>query len=165
MLTISTTVNENAGNEEFNDNYDLQILDIFASAEADMGEATVGVFGQYAHNFGADGWQGQVDGLDPDDNNTAWALGAEVSAGAFTVGYSYADIEADALPAELTDYDFTRFANNKGTNRKGHIVGLGYDVNSNMSLGAKGFFTEASENEGDGDQEGELYQLDVLYKF
>ena len=90
---------------------------------------------------------------------------AEVTAGAFTIGYSYADIEADALHSELTDYDFTRFANNGGTNRKGHIVGLGYDVNSNMSLGAKGFFTEASEKEGADDQEGELYQLDVLYKF
>ena len=150
--------------DELNGNYDLQILDVFASAEADMGEATVGVFGQYAHNFGADGTDGQS-GLDPDDNNTAWALGGEVSAGAFTIGYSYADIEADALHAGMTDYDFTRFANNDGTNRKGHIVGLGYDVNSNMSLGAKGFFTEASENEGDGDQEGDLYQLDVLYKF
>ena len=103
--------------------------------------------------------------LDPDDNDSAWAIGGDVSAGAFTIGYSYADIEADALHSELTDYDFTRFANNGGTNRKGHIVGLGYDVNSNMSLGAKGFFTEASEKEGADDQEGELYQFDILYKF
>ena len=63
-----------AFSDEFNGNYDLQILDIFASAEADMGEATVGVFGQYAHNFGADGTDGQT-GLDPDDNDTAWAIG------------------------------------------------------------------------------------------
>jgi hypothetical protein len=150
--------------DEFNSEYDLQILDVFARAEADMGEATVGVFAQYAHNFGADGTDGQSS-LDPDDNDNAWAIGGEVKAGNFTIGYSYADIEADALHSGLTDYDFTEFAANGGTNREGHIVGVGYEVNSNMSLGAKGFFTEAAEDEGSGDEDGELYQFDILYKF
>lgn len=162
----ASTISWTGSSADLIGDYRLQILDIFGRVEADMGEATVGLFAQYAHNFGADGNGSQASvSDDADDNNDAWAIGAEVQAGQFKVGYAYADIEADALHQDLTDSEFTSYAGNGGTNRKGHIVGVDYEVNSNVTLGAKGYFTEAAEDEGSGDDEGELYQVDVRYRF
>lgn len=65
-------------------------------------------------------------------------LGKASSMGSWEAAYYYKRVETDATVADVADADF----GDGGTNRKGHIVWLGYSPTSWMNLKAKYFITE-----------------------
>jgi len=141
--------------------YDFQILDLYATVGIPVGEASVSLYADYFTNLGADGATSQAGGgLDPDDEDTGWVVGIDAKMGAFSAGYAYARIEADACPAELKDADFGTGVD--ATNIKGHKLALGYKLTKNCSLKGTALFYEELENN---DEEADLYQIDLSYKF
>jgi len=149
-----------------NTKYEWHIGDLYAEAAVPVGDAKVKLYGDLFKNFGADGdaGQGQQGGnLEPEDEDVGWLLGLDMKLGAFSAGYAYAYVEADSCHMALKDQDFGAVAGMNNTDVKGHSVKLGYKLTDNCSVGATARFVRAIELDSQG--RGDLYQLDVKYKF
>lgn len=145
---------------------DVQSLSAYVEYAGKTESFAYKVFGEYTHNLAADNdGTTQAGNGQPEDEDYAWALGAEIKVDKFKFGYTYAHFGADAFVAALTDGDFgSSVAAGSSTNVEGHILTLGYKVTKNFSVNTKAIFSEAiQDNSGEGD--GELYQLDFVYKF
>ena len=124
------------------------------------------IWGEYTINFGADdNTTSQAAGSNQEDDDQAWAIGAEIGVDKWKFKYMYAHMEADSAYGDLTDGDFgTALGNsNNSTNIEGHKFGVGYKVTKNFEIAATYILTE--EIEGSTGDEGELFQLDFKYKF
>lgn len=154
------------------DDYQFQLADVYVAAHTHFGEVGFGVYGEYVHNFGAEGnfFQSQdfLSFEDPDDQDDAFIIGADVTFRNWTLGYAYAHIESDAVPASLNDDEFgsplQRFGSPNSVNAKGHVFELHYAVNENITIKGAVFLVEEIE-EGIFDGEGERYQVDIAYTF
>lgn len=96
--------------------------------------------------------------------NAAWALGVKFGEakkkGTWELGYTYANIEANAVPSVFSDSDFG------GSDRRGSVIKGSYALTDSMKLGIATFFTNAVEGGGlrqDNDQR--LLQVDLALKF
>ena len=121
-------------------------------------------YAQIWQNFGVDGpvGSGQQGGaLDPNDEDLGWIVGLEAKLMAFTLGYSYAVIEADSIYRGLIDADFGTGLN--GTDVEGHRLSGFYNLTKNWSAGVIAQFFKAEERKQKAD--ADLYQVDVQYKF
>lgn len=98
------------------------------------------------------------------DLDTAYALGfglGKVSgAGSWSLGYSYMDIEADAVYALFNDSDF----GGGETDSKGHVLKAGYGLRKNMSLGMTYISSEQDQSK-DNQNDYDRLQLDLAIKF
>ena len=124
------------------------------------------VWGEYTINLGADdSTSSQVGGTTQEDEDQAWAIGAELGIDKFKFKYMYAHFEANAGFGGLTDSDFgTAISSNSNSlNVEGHKFGVGYKVSKNFEIAATYILSE--EIEGAVEDEGELFQLDFKYKF
>lgn len=111
----------------------------------------------FVHNCGDEdttvGYRGQDNG---------YAVGAKIGKnkkkGDWSASYKYAYIEANATPGGLNDSDFGH------SNRKGHVVGVKYNLTKFLTLGGKAFYTEpvCGNNE---DQRDFTAQVDLVWKF
>ena len=83
-----------------------------------------------------------VHNLDPDDQDTAYALGLRLGKvnkkGSWNLAYTWQKTEADALLGILTDSDFA----DGGTDSRGHVVSGSYALSDVMILGMTYFNTE-----------------------
>lgn len=129
------------------------------------------VFGEYTMNFASDNSGASQVTLDsgavnPESEDTAWVLGGEIGVSDFKFSYMYGYFEADSAFGPLTDADFgTAIDDNSNSNNvEGHRFGIGYKVTKNFSVGATYILTEEVES-GGGNDKGELFQLDFVYKF
>lgn len=153
------------GNEQFdrsvaggnNADYDAQIVDLYGWFGSSAGEVDFGFFGHGAMNLGADG-ASMVAGQQADDNDLAWAFGANAKIGALKLSYAYKYIEADSVIGALNDSDFGATAT---TNVEGHSLGASYSFTKNVSFAATALFAEDIEGAGEAD----TYQFDLTYKF
>jgi hypothetical protein len=152
------------------DDYNYTIGDLYAKLTIPAGSAKVDLYTQVWNNFGADGTigQGALGGdLDPEDETLGYVIGAKAKFGAIKVKASYAHIEADSLFGELSDHDFgyglTR------TNLEGFKVGASYNFTKNWAVATTAQFYKTLEKTNDGsrvvDDDGDLYQFDMKYKF
>ena len=149
----------------------INILSGYAEYAGKTDSFNYKVFGEYSVNIGADdGGASQVAGAgsEAEDENVAFVLGGEIGIDKWKFKYAYAHIEADSLFGPLTDSTFGTAVSGTGThsnsgNVKGHILGIGYKVTKNFSVSAKYIVNE--QVEGDNNKEGELLQLNFLYKF
>jgi hypothetical protein len=168
------------------EDYQYNLLDLYVDLSYNFqDEFTIGLTGQYVHNFGAEGsyTNSQIGSLspseEPEDNNVAWLIGGSLTWRAWTASYAYAHIEADALPGTLSDDEFgsSLSVGYNSVNTEGHRIGLSYAVNENITITGTAFLVESIEDFnsglndfGDGsgtyrDEEGRRYQIDVMYIF
>ncbi len=156
------------------DDYNYQIGTLYGELAGAIGDVQLKGLAEAAVNFGADNDfnQGIATGLAPDDyraesNNLAWMIGFEAKRNNIKAKYSYARIEGDSVPWFTSDSDFGSAAlrASRSTNVCGHSLGLEYSFSKNFSMGATVMFTELIEAESGKDNQGSLYQLDMVYKF
>lgn len=99
-----------------------------------------------------------------DDLNQAFAIGFGLGkvkeAGSWSLGYSYLDVEADAVYALFNDSDF----GGGETDSKGHILKAGYGLRKNMSLGMTYISSEQDQSKTTQTDYDRL-QLDLAIKF
>ena len=149
-----------------NDDYDIQIVDLYGWFGTSAGDVDLGLFGHYAMNIGADGVSALGGTEQADDNDQSWSLGGSAKLGKVKAKYSYKHIESEGALHSINDSDFgdevsSGAAAYEGTNVEGHSLGLSYSFNKNVSFGVTGLFSEQIEGSADAD----LYQFDLLYKF
>ena len=149
--------------------YDYTIGDVYSHFQSNFGDLRLKVYGHVAQNFGADGpiGGGQIETLvvqplKPEDEDLAWLLGIKSKYDSVELDIAYAHIEADSVFAELKDSDFGDTGGLTDTDVKGIKISMKYGFTKTISL--KGTFMDLSEIEGD-KRDGELFQLDLVYKF
>ncbi len=141
---------------------DFQIGDLYAKADFSFDKLTLSPYAQIWKNFGADGDVSQAGGgLDPEDEDLGWVLGVGAKMGAFKLGYAYAVVGADSIVEGLKDSDFGDGAG--GVDVKGHKISGGYSFTKNVSAAVTALFYESDERSSD--EEVDLYQFDINYKF
>lgn len=131
---------------------DFNIAEVSAEYGTTWLDHPLNLFATYVENTAAD------------HENQGYALGVNwgkvKNKGSWSVGYSYLDIEADAVFALFNDSDFA----GGETNSKGHILKAGYGLNKNMSFGLTYIASEQDQNQADQVPYDRL-QLDLKFKF
>jgi hypothetical protein len=132
--------------------FDYNEIEVFVDLSMNIGDMPVSVFADYVTND------------DADDNDTGWAAGVKLGkakkAGSWQVGYTYKDLEADAVLGLVTDSDFA----GGGTDGKGHIFKGAYAMNRQWSLGLTYFLTEKDEAAGN-QHDYDRIMLDTKFKY
>ena len=147
------------------DDFDFNVGDIYSHVKMKRDGVEVRLYGHYLQNFGAEGnpGSGQLGGnIDPEDNDQAYVFGVEGKVGDFKLGLAYARIESDSIYREIKDSDFGDTGGLTDTDVKGIKANVKYGFTKTMSLGLT--YMDLSEIDGT-DRDGELYQLDLVYKF
>jgi len=151
-------------NERPNRDYEFEIADLYLSVKFPVDKIKFNLYGQIFNNFGADGDNGEGvlgSNLDPEDESTGWVIGLNSETGKFKCGYSYAEVGADSCVGGLNDADFGSGVNK--TDIKGHKIKIGYKITDHFTLGVTALFYEALELHNQ--DEADLYQMDMIYKF
>jgi hypothetical protein len=134
--------------------YDYDMVEGFAEYGWKFGETPMSVFGSYVENLAA-----------PSDRNTAYLVGFKVNKakepGSWEFGYSYRDLESDAVFAGLNDSDFI----NGGTDGKGHKLNYKYQLAKNVQAGLTLFLNDRKRPSQDGNEKFERLQADLIFKF
>jgi len=125
------------------------------------------VYGEYTINIGADDSTSSQAAGSQESEDQAFVLGAEIGVDKWKFKYAYARFESDSALSSLSDADF---GNTVGTgtgvnNVEGHILGVSYNVTKNFQVGGKVILAEEVEDSGNNASDGELLQIDFLYKF
>ncbi|MDH3647655.1 MAG: putative porin [Gammaproteobacteria bacterium] len=112
--------------------FDFEILEVFAEFSARLGDMPFSIYADWVKN-GAAGAQ-----------DTGMAFGAKLGkasgAGTWELGYTYKDLEADAVVGLFTDSD----TGGGGTAVSGHILNLAYGFNKRVKGSLTVFLTENS---------------------
>lgn len=148
------------------DDYGWNIGDLYAEVGMPVGDASISLYGHVWKNFGASGDAGEslLGGTEKgDDNDMAYVLGLKGKMGNFSAGYAYARCEADSTPGIFANSDFGAGTAGTALNAKGHVFELGYKLTKNFSINGTAMITE--EIEDFNDEESNLYQIDLSYKF
>ncbi len=150
------------------DEYDYQIASLLGDINGTFGDVELGLRGQVWYNFGADGNAGESQAntnVDPEDNELGWMAGARAAMGPFGVSYDYIRYEADSGPCLFKDADFGAglYGDFRDMDVKGHRIMATYNFTQNCWLGGSVMLYETIE--APNDCEGELYQLDLNYRF
>lgn len=132
--------------------HDFNIVEGLLEYKTKLADQHFSVFATYYENTEAD------------DLNRAYALGFGLGkvkeAGSWSLGYSYLDVEADAVYALFNDSDF----GGGETDSKGHILKAGYGLRKNMSLGMTYISSEQDQSKTTQTDYDRL-QLDLAIKF
>lgn len=148
------------------DDYNFQIVDVYAALGGKVGEVDVTVSGEYWQNLSAEGPRGTGQlaaiGEDPEDNDTGWQLGVTGKMGDWTAGYTYAHIEADSqligFTGPLADNNWLFLA----PEARGHKLSLGYQLTSNATLGGAVYMLKDINGIG---YDVDIYQVDATFSF
>lgn len=150
--------------DAMDDDYAYQILDLYVAGNIDAGTVGLTPYVQAFYNFGAEGEEGQSiagSDLDPEDENAGYVIGVDAKIDRFKMGAAWAQIGADSVMRELKD---SSFGNGLGsTDTEGFKLNLGYALTRHFSVTCTAYLYEAKER--DLDQDAQLYQLDLDYKF
>jgi len=131
---------------------DFDEIELFAQLSTSLGEKPLTLFADYAQN------------QDASDYDSAWAIGLKFgkasSPGTWELGYTYQDVEADAVFGLWNDSDFGSGV----TDSKGHILKGAWALNKKSKIGFTYFDNEVGVDLGAGD-DYERLQLDWSFKF
>lgn len=131
--------------------YGYEELEVFAELSFDIGNFPATLFADYVNN------------LDADDGNEGWTVGGSMHfqhrQRPWTLGYSYQDLEADAVFALFTDSDFA----GGGTDNRGHIIRGNYALSSRITLGGTLIISE--RNVSTDPEDFNRLMLDVMFKY
>lgn len=132
--------------------YDFNIVEGLVEYKSRMAGLPFNVFGTYLQN------------LEAGDLDTAYAVGVGLGkvsdAGSWSLGYSYMDVEADAVYALFNDSDFA----GGETDSKGHILKAGYGIRKNIALGMTYISSEQDQSKATQTDYDRL-QMDLKIKF
>ena len=131
---------------------DFEELQIFAQLETLVGKTPFTLFVDLVQNQAAD------------DLDTAWAVGLTLGKAnrpnSWEIGYTYQNIEADALLGLVTDSDFA----GGGTDSKGHILKGAWAVNKKWKIGIT-YFDNVRNMDIGVQEDYERVILDTAFKF
>ena len=101
---------------------------------------------------------------DADEFDTGWAAGAQLGAakakGTWQLGYTWQDLEPDAVFAGLADSDF----GGGKTDNKGHRLQGVYALSDKWNLGLTYFINETGGKRGT-EKDYDRLQLDMSFKY
>ncbi len=130
---------------------DFNIVEGLVEYQTKLASQPFSVFGTYYQNTEADLDTGFALGF---------GLGKVKDAGSWSIGYSYLDLEADAVYGLFNDSDFA----GGETDSKGHILKAGYGLRKNMSLGMTYISSEQDQSKATQTDYDRL-QMDLKIKF
>ncbi len=132
--------------------FDYNLLEGFAQYDTKLGKMPWSVYGNYVVNT-ASGVQ----------EDTGWLIGTTLNKakepGSWHFGYTYRDVEADAVFGAFNDSDFGR---DGGTNVRGHTFNYTYALAKNTFVGATYFHDENLNYEK---SDNKRLQIDLKVKF
>ena len=142
----STIVNADG---ELEYEYDYETVELFAELRTTIADLPASLFVDWVEN------------QDPSDDNTGWAVGAKLGKakkrGTWQLGYTYQDLDADAVLGLTTDSDF----GGGGTNVKGSIIKAAYAIDTNVSFAVAYLINDKGDDETDYNR----LQVDLKYKY
>lgn len=147
-----------------NSSYDYTIGDIYTKASMPVGDVTLTLYAQVWNNFGADGTigEGYLGGnIDPEDETLGWFVELEAKMNKLKLRANYMQIGADSLFADIKDSDFGSGLSK--TDLEGFELEAIYGFTKNVSVAVAWNYYETMEQ--DLDENADLYQLDMKYKF
>lgn len=131
---------------------DFNTVEALVEYNTELSSLPLSVFASYYQNLAAD------------DLDTGYALGFGLGkvkdTGSWSFGYTYMDIEADAVYALFNDSDFA----GGETDSKGHILKAGYGLRKNMALGMTYISSEQNQSKASQTDYDRL-QVDLAIKF
>lgn len=128
----------------------FEIIELFAKAGMNAGDVPVSFNGSYVMNEDAD--------VDDTGYQVGIKLGKRNDPGSFDFGYSYRELEANAVLGVFTDSD----AYGGGTDGKSHIIKAGYQISEKLSGHITYFTGEAGLDAG---TDYDRIQIDLVGKF
>jgi hypothetical protein len=151
---VSLNGNTNDGTGEYK--YDYNLIEGFGEYGFSIMDLPATVYGTYIENTA-------VPNKDNNAFEVGWRLNKAVSSkpGSWQLGYSYMEIDPDAVFAGLTGAD----ALLGGTGGKSHMLGLKYQVKKNVLANVRYFVSERHDRAGQEGGNVNLMQLDLIFKF
>ena len=147
---------ESFGNSELGSTgtyeFDYETVELFAELSTKIAGIKTTFFGDYVKNNDADEDTGFSLGM---------KLGSAKNKGDWQFGYTYEDLEADAVFATFTDSNF----GGGGTDVKGHKFNAAYAFSKNTSLSVTYFDNEYGEFTRSEELDFDRLQVDVKTKF
>lgn len=144
------------GNTVSGGNYasDYDIIELFGEYGTKVAKMPFALFGNWIQNVVANS-----------NEDTGWLVGAKLNKtkdpGSWELSYMYRDLEADAALGTFTDSDFI----GGGTDGKGHVFGMGYQIQKNTTAALTYFHNEDSANSSGYDFDYRRLQFDLKFKF
>ncbi len=126
----------------------FELLEGMLEYSTQIGELDLSLFADYVNN------------LDADRFDTAYAVGVDVRHGKWRFGWTWQDVEADAVFGLFTDSDFI----GGGTDGRGHILSSRYALGQRTQLGATLFLNERNIDFGN-EQDFARLMLDLAFRF
>lgn len=127
---------------------DFRIVEAFAAYSFALANNNVTLFSNFINNTAAK------------DYDTGYVLGARMKHDAWSLGWSYQDLEADATLGMFTDSDFS----GGGTDGRGHLLRAGYALTSQVSINSSLFINERNVDFGETEDYKRL-MLDLSFKY
>ena len=132
--------------------FDYEVVELFAELNTKIAGIKTTFFADYVKNSDA-------------DEDTGFSLGVKVgkakNKGDWQFGYTYEDLEADAVYAAFADSDF----GGGGTDVKGHKLNVAYAFSKNTSLSVTYFDNEYGDFTRTEELDFNRLQVDVKTKF
>jgi hypothetical protein len=125
--------------------YDFEEAELFAEYYFSLGELELSLFGDFVQN------------QDANTEDTGWVLGTTFGTVPWELGYSFQDLEADAVFGTFTDSDY----GGGGTGAEGHIFTGEYSIAPSTSVGFTYFVNERGITDTDYDR----LQVDLSVSF
>ena len=154
IIDFDSGDSNNFGNSVMGDVYefDYETVELFAELNTKIAGIKTTFFADYVKNNDA-------------DEDTGFALGMKLGSaknkGDWQFGYTYEDLEADAVFAAFTDSDF----GGGGTDVKGHKLNAAYAFSKNTSLSFTYFDNEYGEHTRSEELDFDRLQVDIKTKF
>ncbi len=129
---------------------DYREIEVFAHLKTQLDSRQLVLFADYVRNTDANRF------------DTGWAVGAKLgnTSSGWQLGYTYQDLEADAVLGLLTDSDF----GGGGTDARGHILKGTVAIDRNWQIGITYFSNQRDGNHG-AETDYNRLQLDTKLKF
>lgn len=132
--------------------FDYELVELFAEFSTKIADIPTTFFADYVKNNDA-------------DEDTGYAAGVKFGKvkikGDWEIGYTYQDLEADAVFAIFTDSDF----GGGGTDVKGHMFKAAYGIGKNTALAVTYLSNEYGDFTRDEEFDFDRLQIDLQTKF
>ena len=126
----------------------FELLEGFVEYSIEINDLELTVFGDYVQNLEANGY------------DSGYAMGTKIKGSTWQVGYTYQDLEADAVLGTYTDSDFI----GGGTDGRGHRLQASYSLSKSIGLTGTLFLNERNIDFGS-EQDYKRLMLDISFKY
>jgi len=134
--------------------FDYETMEVFAELNTKIAGVKTTLFADYVKN-------GESDADEDTGFSAGFKLGKAKNKGDWQFGYTYQDLEADAVFAAFTDSDF----GGGGTDVKGHKFNTAYAFSKNTSLSITYFDNEYGDHTRSEELDFDRLQVDIKTKF